>query len=290
MPQSRNWGGPNRFPTPADGTYAFEPRWPDLTNLIAVDEFAPNAMTIENQGFFGSFLSSSTLFNFALDAAKEKGLAKILAEPTLTTLAGQEAKFLSGGEFPIPVPRGDDGITVVFKEFGVGLKFLPMVLGPQLINVRLNISVSELVNANTIGIRTDEVTSAFVIPSLSKRSANAVVELREGQTIAIAGLINENLREVVTKFPGLGELPVLGALFRSQEFVNNETELLIMVTPRIAKPVAPGDIRLPTDNFIEPTDADFYLMGRLEGRPKQGAVQPANTGGGMESNYGHQSE
>ncbi len=240
----------------------------------AIKEFAPNDMAIQDQGFFASFLSETCLFNLALDAAKEKGLAKILAEPTLTTLTGQEARFLSGGEFPIPVPRGDDGITVTFKEFGVGLTFLPVVLGAGIINIKVNVSVSELVNANSIGIRTPETSVAFVVPSLAKRSVLATVELREGQTMGLAGLINDNVREVVTKFPGLGDLPVLGALFRSQEFLKNETELVILVTPKLAKPMSPDNIRLPTDRFYEPTDTDFYLMGRTEGSaPRNKATQ-----------------
>ncbi len=253
----------------------------------AIDEFAPNPMSIQDQGLFASFLTDNTLFNLAIDAAKEHGLAKILAEPTLTTLTGEQAEFLSGGEFPIPVPRGDDGITIEFREFGVGLKFLPIVLGSGNINVKLNISVSELVNANTIGISTAETNATFVIPALSKRSASATVELREGQTIAIAGLISEDLREIVTKFPGLGEIPILGALFRSQEFINNETELVIIVTPHLAKPLRKENIRLPTDSFIEPSDADFYLFGRLEGRrkpaamPAPSAATEANDGAGQ---------
>lgn len=271
----------------------------------AIDEFAPNPMSIQDQGLFASFLTDNTLFNLAIDAAKERGLAKILAEPTLTTLTGEEAEFLSGGEFPIPVPRGDDGITIEFREFGVGLGFLPVVLGSGNINVKLNISVSELRNSNTIGVSTPEVTSSFIVPSLVKRSAMATVELQEGQTIAIAGLINDNLREIVTKFPGLGDVPVLGALFRSQEFINNETELVITVTPHLAQPLRPEQIKLPTDNFIEPSDVDFYLFGRLEGRrrtaaaqtsaaasPEAGPDQPAPSQGASDSatiaRFGHQ--
>lgn len=241
-----------------------------------IDEFAPSPMAIQNQGLFASFLTSNAMFNLAIDAAKEKGLAKILAEPTLTTLTGEEAEFLSGGEFPIPVPRGDDGVTIEFREFGVGLKFLPVVLGSGNINVKLNISVSELVNTNTIAITTPESTASFVIPALSKRSAMSVIELREGQTIAIAGLINDNLREIVTRFPGLGQLPVLGALFRSQEFINNETELVIIVTPHLAKPIKEEDVRLPTDYFVEPNDWEFYLLGRMEGRRRGSQPEPAN--------------
>ncbi len=234
----------------------------------AITEFSPNPMSIQNQGLWGSFLTNSTLFNLAIDAAKENGLAKILAEPTLTTLTGQEAEFLSGGEFPIPVPQGVQGITVEFREFGVELRFLPVVLGSGNINVKLDIAVSELINSNTVGIKAQDTTSAFVVPSLSKRSASSTVELQEGQTIAIAGLINDNLREVVTKFPGLGDVPVLGALFRSQEFINNESELVIIVTPHLAKPMRQQDVILPTDSFIEPSDSDFYLFGRLEGRER----------------------
>ena len=157
-------------------------------------------------------------------------------------------------------------VTIEFKEFGVGVKFVPVVLDSGRINLKLNISVSELVSGNTVGINIDGVTSSFIIPSLTKRSAISTVELADGQTIGIAGLINENLREVVTKFPALGSIPVLGALFRSQEFIKGETELLILVTPRLAKPLGPRDIRLPTDGFAEPGDLSWYLLGSTEGR------------------------
>ena len=254
-----------------------------------IDEFLPNPLSIENQGLFASFLSNSTLFNVAIDAAKENGLAKILAEPTLTTLTGQQADFLSGGEFPIPVPDGDNGITIEFREFGVNLSFLPVVLDERTINVKVDISVSELVTTDSIGISSSDTTGSFLIPSLTTRSVSSTVELREGQTMGIAGLISENLSEIVTRFPGLGEIPVLGALFRSQEFINNETELVILVTPHIAKPIAPKDIRLPTDKFVEPNDWEFYLMGRLESSrpPKPAIIQPP---GGTDSTYGHQVE
>jgi pilus assembly protein CpaC len=232
-----------------------------------IDEFAPNDLAIEDKGFFASLLTDTAMFNVAFDAAKEKGLAKILAEPTLTTQTGQEAEFLSGGEFPIPVPQGTtQGVTIEFKEFGVGVKFLPVVLDNNRINLKLNISVSELVSGNTIGINLNGVTSSFLIPALTKRSAISTVELADGQTIGIAGLINENLREVVTKFPALGSIPGIGALFRSQEFIKGETELLILVTPHLAKPLGPGEIRLPTDGFAEPSDFDWYVLGRTEGK------------------------
>jgi len=247
----------------------------------AIDEFAPNDLFIEDKGLFASLLTNDFLLNLTLEASKENGLAKILAEPNLTTLSGQEAKFLSGGEFPIPVPQGDDSVTIEFKEFGVGVGFLPVVLGDGRINMVLNISVSELVNASSVGLSSNGSSQSFLVPSLTKRSANATVELKDGQTIGIAGLLNENLREVITKFPGLGDIPILGHLFRSQEYVKGETELVILVTPHLAKPLSPDDIKLPTDNFVDPTDADFYLWGRLEGSAsgEQGA-------GGTTSDFG----
>jgi pilus assembly protein CpaC len=265
-----NWGGVNGGATFPDAV--FEPdnvRIPVFDNPApfgpVIDEFAPNDMIIRDKGFFASFLSQNALFNVAFDAAKENGLAKILAEPTLVTQTGHKAEFLSGGEFPIPVPRGLEGTTIEFKEFGVGVGFLPIVLDSGRISLSLNISVSELVSDNNVVISTAGVSSTFLIPSLTKRSASSTVELADGQTIGVAGLINENMREVVTKFPGLGSIPGIGALFRSQEYRKGETELLILVTPHLAKPLLPGDIQLPTDNVVEPSDFGWYMQGQLEG-------------------------
>lgn len=254
-----------------------------------IDEFAPNTMTIQDKGLFASFLTDDFLLNMALDVAKDKGLAKILAEPTLTTLTGQEAVFLSGGEFPIPVPQDNNTITVEFKEFGVGLRFLPVVLGSGEINLKVNVSVSELVSQNTVVIDAPNTQSTFVVPALSKRSTSTTVELKDGQTIGIAGLINENLREAVNKFPGLGDLPVLGYLFRSQAFQKGESELVIFVTPHLAKPMAPQDVKLPTDSFIEPSDSDFYIMGNMEGRKSaQPSGSAESASGGADSAFGQQ--
>lgn len=250
-----------------------------------IDEFAPNPMSIQDKGLFASFLSDDFLLNMALDVAKDKGLAKILAEPTLTTLTGQEAEFLSGGEFPIPVPQDNNTITVEFKEFGVGVRFLPVVLGSGGINLKINVNVSELVSANTVVIDAPNTTSSFVVPALSRRSASTTVELKDGQTIGIAGLINENLRQAVNKFPGLGDLPIIGYLFRSQAFQKGESELVIFVTPRLAKPMMPQDMKLPTDSFVEPTDRDFYIMGNMEGKRKSPAPSAS---GGTDSAFGQQ--
>jgi pilus assembly protein CpaC len=237
----------------------------------AIDEFAPNPLTIINQGLFGTFIDDDFLFNLAIDAAKEKGLAKVLAEPTLTTLTGQEAEFLSGGQFPIPVSNGLNGVTVEFKKFGVGLKFLPVVLSDGRINLKINVSVSELVDTASLILQSQGASLRTFVPSLRERSASATIELGDGQTMGLAGLIDDNLRELVTKFPGLGSVPILGALFRSSQFQKGQTELVILITPHLAKPVAPGSVTLPTDKFIEPTDSEFFLMGRTEG-----SVKPAS--------------
>ncbi|HMB72415.1 MAG TPA: type II and III secretion system protein family protein, partial [Gammaproteobacteria bacterium] len=259
-----------------------------------IDEFLPNDMSIRDTGFFASLLTGNGMLNMSLSAARQRGLAKILAEPTLTTLSGQEAQFLSGGEFPIPVPQGVNGVTIEFKEFGVGLRFVPIVLSSGQISMTLNISVSELTDTSNVFLNVDGSPTTFLVPSLTKRSASATVELGDGQTIGIAGLINENLREVVNKFPGLGSIPILGNLFRSQEFIKGESELLIMVTPHLARPMPGNQIQLPTDNFIEPNDKEFYLMGRLEGKPREertaedGEPVAANETGGVESDFGHE--
>jgi pilus assembly protein CpaC len=242
----------------------------------AIDEFAPNTLTIPNQGLFGTFISKNFLFNLAIDAAKEKGLAKILAEPTLTTLTGQEAEFLSGGQFPIPVSNGLNGVTIEFKKFGVGLKFLPVVLSDGRINLKINVSVSELVDTGSLVLQSQGASLRTFVPSLRERSASATVELGDGQSMGLAGLIDDNLRELVTKFPGLGSVPVLGALFRSSQFQKGQTELVILVTPHLAKPVAPGSVTLPTDKFVEPSDTDFFFLGRTEGTAKPSAGHQVN--------------
>jgi len=226
-----------------------------------IDEFAPNNLAIPDKGLFTSYLGDDFLFALAVDAAKENGLAKVLAEPTLTALTGQEAEFLSGGEFPIPVPD-EDGITIEFKDFGVGLKFIPVVLDSGRINLNLNVTVSELTSSSAITIGGGAASSGFFVPALTKRSARSTVELGDGQTIGIAGLINENMRDAVSKFPGLGDIPVLGHLFRSQEFEKGETELVIMVTPTLAQPFNAEDIALPGDGFVEPNDFEFYILGK----------------------------
>jgi pilus assembly protein CpaC len=262
----------------------------------AIPEFSPNEATIAEKGIFAQSLSGNFLFNLVIDAAKNNGLAKILAEPNLTTLSGQEAKFLAGGEFPIPVPQDFGTTTIEYKEFGVGLQFVPYVLDSGVISLKVNVTVSDLTNANSLVLNVAQAegqSGQFFIPALTKRSANSTVEVKSGQTIAIAGLINESLRENVDKFPGLGSLPLIGVLFRSQQYVKGQTELVIFVTPRLARSFNPQYVKLPTDSFVEPNDLEFYLLGRLQGR-KYPANERHATGGGMapdragsEGHFGH---
>ncbi len=268
-------------------------------NLVgpSIAEIQRNAPTIDATGLALSYLSGEFLFEAILDLSRRKGLGKILAEPTLTTITGQEAEFLSGGEFPIPVPRGiGTGVTIEFKEFGVGVKFLPVVLDSGRISLKLNVGVSELSRDNAVFLNVEGSRSTFTIPSLTKRTTGSSVELADGQTIGVAGLLNESTREFVDKLPGLGDLPVLGQLFRSQEYRSGLTELVMFVTPHLAKPIAAHQARLPTDSFVPPDDLEFYLLGRMEGRePTQGGPAPATPLSGsaapaasQPSSFGHE--
>lgn len=254
-----------------------------------VPSFQPSVPTIDASGIFLSYLTGNMLLQAVLDISRRNGLAKILSEPTLTTLNGQQAEFLSGGEFPIPVPQaGTNNTTIEFKEFGVGVKFLPVVLDSGRINLKLNVSVSELSQDNNVALNVGGSTSTFLIPSLTKRSALSTVELADGQTIGIAGLISDNVREFVQKLPGLGDIPGLGALFRSQEYRTGQTELVIFVTPHLAKPMDAAQVRLPTDSFVPPSDREFYLMGRTESENPAPARGPQGSKGGLEgARFGH---
>ena len=256
----------------------------------ALDQFEPNPLSIDDKGLFASFLSSQLFFESVINASKNNGLAKVLAEPTLTTLSGQEATFLSGGEFPIPVPQDNGNTTIEFKEFGIGMNFVPVVLDSNNINLKVAVRVDELTSTSPVVLGVQNTAEVFVIPSLKSRRATSSLELADGQTIAIAGLISDNLRENVDKFPGLGDVPVLGMLFTSEQFLKDQTELVIFVTPRMAQPIARDDMKLPTDNFVEPSELGFYLLGQMEGKAPEETVETAapTDQAGLEGSFGHQ--
>ncbi len=213
-----------------------------------------------------------------LDALDERGLGKVLAEPTLLARSGETASFLVGGEIPIPVAQGGafGSITVEFKDFGVGLAFTPTVLGPDRIHLAVAPEVSDV--DFTFGTE----VGGTVVPGFVTRRAQTAVELKDGQSFAIAGLLSDSVRQLSGRYPLLGDIPVLGNLFRSSLYEKNQTELVIIVTPHLVKPLGPGPHPLPTDSFIEPTALEFYLLGRLEGYAGETA-QP----GGMIGDVGH---
>lgn len=209
--------------------------------------------------------SGNTLTAF-LDALKENGLVKVLAEPNLICLSGKTANFLAGGEIPIPIPQALGTVAIEFKPFGVGLGFTPTVLDNGRISIQVSPEVSEL--DYSLGV----TINSWQIPGLTTRRASTTVELANGQSFAIAGLIKDSSRESIKKFPGLGDVPVLGALFRSSEFRKNETELVIIITPHLVKPLDMARQTLPTDGFKEPSTSEFFLKGEMEG--KGGAAKP----------------
>jgi pilus assembly protein CpaC len=200
----------------------------------------------------------------AVKALEQVGLVHILAEPNLTAVSGETAKFLAGGEFPVPVARDRDGnITVEFKQFGVGLSFTPVVLGPGRISLQLSTEVSELTNTGAFNLQGSATVQGLTIPALSVRRAETTVELPSGGSFAIAGLMQKTTKQVLDSFPGLKEMPVLGALFRSRDFANDETELVVLVTAYLVKPTVESKFAAPTDGFVPPTDIETIFLGRL---------------------------
>ncbi len=193
-------------------------------------------------------------------AMADNALLAVLAEPNLVAISGETATFLAGGEFPIPVPQGNQQVTIEFREFGVRMNFTPVVKGQQVIRLRVAPEVSELDTSVAIQIE------GFVVPGLTTRSIETTVELASGQTIAIAGLLSEQTRGMTSRVPGLGDLPILGALFRSVNFRRSMTELVIFVTPEIVAPLdAHQMVRLPMEGRIDPNAFDLYALGLLDG-------------------------
>nr|WP_295663808.1 type II and III secretion system protein family protein [Polymorphobacter sp.] len=209
----------------------------------------------------GSFGIGAVNINVALDALEQKGLVTTLAQPNLVALSGETASFLAGGEFPVPVassPASSGGIstiTVAFKEFGVSLGFTPTVLSDGMINLVVAPEVSAIDPAASITL------NSIVIPGLRTRRAKTTLELRDGESFAIAGLIGADFADTVRQVPLLGSLPIIGALFRSTRFDRSETELVITVTPHLVRPVKPEALHLPTEQFRAPDEASQFLLG-----------------------------
>ena len=262
---------------------------PGISSLVNPSDTLNAVGVGSNIGGIFRFLGGGATWTTFIDALKENGLTKVLAEPTLITTSGRPASFLAGGEFPIPVPQGgtSNTVTIDYKSFGVGLAFTPTVLSNNKISLDVKPEVSELDFTNVY------TYAGYTVPSITTRRVSTVIELADGQSFAIAGLLKEDVREVVAKYPVLGDIPILGALFRSTSFQKNETELVIIVTPHLVKPVDMAKQTLPTDQYVEPNDFEFYLLGSLEGlgepsaRRSGGALPPRPDQSGLEGDFGH---
>jgi len=256
-------GNPGTFGSPANGTTAAIPKGFNIASV---------GTTLGAAGkLFGLDLLGS------LDLAQTDGLATILAEPNLTALSGETASFLAGGEFPIPVSQSLGAVTIEYKQYGVGLAFTPIVLADGRISMRVRPEVSELSDAGSV------VLNNFKVPALTTRRAETTVELGSGQSMMIAGLLRNTNSNSITKAPFLGDLPILGMLFRSTKFQRQETELVVIVTPYLVRPVS-GQLASPTSGYRATTDVEQVMEGQpfkgVSGSPSRlPAPAPAIVGG-----------
>jgi pilus assembly protein CpaC len=258
-----------------------------------VTGFPTIPFTVGGTSIVGQGTKGNVSFLGALDALEQKGVVKTLAEPNLIAISGETASFLAGGEFPIPVAQsvnnGGSTITVEFKEFGISLAFTPTVLTDTLINLEVAPEVSAIDPSASVTV------SNISVPGLTTRRAKTRVELHDGQSFAIAGLLQSDFKSQVDQLPFAGDIPVLGALFRSSDYQSDQTELVIIVTPYLVKPVNKNQLAVPTDSFIPPSELDLFLMGKPErvsrgpaGNNKPGHVVLDETKGArLDGVYGH---
>ncbi|MPW17846.1 secretin [Paraburkholderia sp. CNPSo 3157] len=229
---------------------------------------------------FAASKANNRPFNLAVDAQKTDNLVKILAEPNLVTVSGQEATFLSGGKIFIPIPQssgnGVASITLQQEEFGVGLRFTPTVLAGGQINLRVAPEVSEL-SPTGVTVSASGSTGISILPLINTRRASTVVQMHDGESFAIGGLLSSNVTGALKAVPGLGEVPVLGALLRSTNFQQDLTELVFIITPHLVKPMQTQNYPLPTDSFSQPNVVDVYATGNMEGRHGRTSVAPVGT-------------
>lgn len=242
-----------------------------INNLASYDPDDGYLLAGDKVNMMGSYTGGSYGLYGMLNALKANGLVRMLAEPNLTCVSGESAEFLVGGEVPIPMPGSLGTVAIDYKPFGIGLKFTATVLSSGRINLQVNPEVSELDYSRSVPV------AGYEVPTISTRRASTVIEVADGQSFMIAGLISDSLRENSNKFPGLGEIPMLGNLFSSRDFASNKTELVVLVTAHLAKPVDMASQTLPTDGFKEPDDTEFYLFGLLEGQ-KDEPVETALSG------------
>ena len=238
------------------------------------DYFKGNAVSSGTgaQGRLGlGFTAGSLEFGVLLEALESKGVVRTLAEPNLTALSGQEAKFLAGGEYPIPVASGASGnsISIEYKPFGVELNFTPTVVDGDTINLLINAAVSSIDTTTTV------TTAGFSVNAFKRRETSTTVEMRDGESFAIAGLLQDDFRDLTGQVPWLGDVPILGALFRSADYQRNQSELVIIVTPHLVNPVRGDALALPTDRVRLPSEKELFLFGRTAGAQRGAAGEVA---------------
>jgi pilus assembly protein CpaC len=273
----------------------------DFRAAFDVGRSLPISLTNSNPfSLLGQALSSSQAFNVGslaagnsveaiLKAFERTGLVRTLAEPTLTAVSGESAKFLAGGEFPVPVGRDRDGnVQIEFKPFGVGLGFTPVVLSEGRISLRISTEVSEITSENAFvaqgGLGLDEdgdlvQVPGITIPGVRVRRAETTVELPSGGSMVMAGLMQQTTKQNIDGIPGLKNLPIIGSLFQSRDYQAGETELVVIVTPILVEPTSPKSLASPTDGFVPPSDAEAVLLSRLnavygaKGKQPQGSLK-----------------
>jgi pilus assembly protein CpaC len=272
--------GLGKLPIPGIGTKGLEQGEPATCvtqGVLCQWNPGPAEGTFGNSGLDGAWSSNNARITHAIRALERDGLVKTLAEPNLTAVSGETAKFLAGGEFPVPVVDTQGALSVIFKEFGVGLAFTPLVLSEGRISLKIETEVSELTNLGAVTL------SSVSIPALKKRQAKSTVELPSGGSLAIAGLISEDLRQNIDGFPGLKDVPVLGTLFRSRDFIKQETELVVIVTPYTVRPSARRQLARPDDGLAAATDMKANFLGHLNRVYGKGAPLPED---GLKGDYG----
>lgn len=229
----------------------------------------PNAT--ENAGSAAvSFGLGSVQIGLLLEALESKGAVRTLAEPNLVALSGQEANFLAGGEYPVPIAQDEDTISVEFKPFGVELNFVPRVVDEDIINLQLSAAVSAIDPSNGVSLG-----DGFFLDAFSRRETSTTVEMRDGESFAIAGLLQDDFTDQASQLPWIGDVPVLGALFRSADYQRSQTELVIIITAHLVTPTRGEALALPTDRIKPPTEQDLFLFGRTTrnaNAPRRGAA------------------
>ena len=268
----------------------------DFLNLATASGFAVNG------GILGGLTATATHQDGAdssdatLQAFERAGLLRMLAEPNLTAISGEAARFLAGGEFPVPVSSDDGQISVEFKPFGVGLAFTPIVLSGGRISLKLSTEVSELTSEGAIStgdtpIRNQDGTTTVIrgitIPALQVRRAETTLEMPSGGSIVMAGLIQERTRQAMEGVPGVMNTPVIGSLFRSRDFINNETELVVIVTPYLVNPTSPDRLRTPADGYMNASEAQSLFTGRLNAMYRDPEQQQGDDTASLQGPHGH---